>query len=233
MITYRLADSLPAAVLNRISDEVRCVPVQRQEVEKRRRIERWLDQGHGSCALRQAAAAECVVKTWQRFAGERYDLMAWVVMPNHVHVLIWVYEGSPLGKIVQSWKSYTGRRRPSWGSALPGVVETRASLWMRAYWDRSIRNDRHFRAAVEYVHSNPVRARLVNNPKDWPWSSAPTWELALAGSEAVGPNQGAPLLTELSNLRWGTVCALSDRCALSTQIRVMIVSRAHNYYCRP
>lgn len=51
-----------------------------------------------------------MVDTWRHFAGERCDQIAWVVMPNHVHVLIRVYEGVALGKIVQSWKSYTGRQ---------------------------------------------------------------------------------------------------------------------------
>lgn len=88
MITYRLADSLPSGALDQIGDELSSIPIQLQQVEKRRRIQQWLDAGQGCCLLRQAAAAECVVKTWQRFAGERYNLIAWVVMPNHVHVLI-------------------------------------------------------------------------------------------------------------------------------------------------
>ena len=195
MITYRLADSLPAGALNRISHELRLIPKQRQEVEKRRRIEEWLDAGHGCCVLRQPAAAECVVKTWQRFAGERYDLIAWVLMPNHVHVLIRVYERISLGRMVQSWKSYTGRRIAELGLGAPGLAApmgdgTATSPWMRDYLDRFIRDEKHFRAAVEYIHGNPVKARLVNNPEDWPWSSASDWDLALARSEPLDPMQG-------------------------------------------
>ncbi len=118
MITYRLADSLPAGVLIRILEELRTIPKPRQQVEKRRRIEGWLDAGHGCCVLQQPPAAECVVKTWQRFAGERYDLIARVVMPNHVDVLVRAYEGATVGN-VQSWKSYTGRLIAELGLGVP------------------------------------------------------------------------------------------------------------------
>ncbi len=109
-ITYRLADSLPAMALERMDAELGGLPPQQRVREQRRRIEEWLDAGHGCCVLRWPEAAGCVVESWQHFAGERYDLIAWVVMPNHVHVLVRVYEGVPLGKVVQSWKSYTGKR---------------------------------------------------------------------------------------------------------------------------
>jgi putative transposase len=116
--------------------------------------------------------------------------VAGVVMPNHVHVLIKLIDGVPLGKVVQSWKSYTGRR-------IAGMVEdcragARRSqdqksrgIWMRDYWDRYIRDEKHFDAAVEYIHMNPVKAGLVEKAEDWYWSSAGGWgkeaELVLGG----------------------------------------------------
>jgi REP element-mobilizing transposase RayT len=192
-ITYHLADSLPAAILEQVDAELRTLPPERQDSERRRRVEAWLDAGHGSCVLRLPEAAACVVDTWSYFAGERYDLIAWVVMPNHVHVLVRVYEGVPLAKIVQSWKSYTGRRiralmeeERGGGRRIPPITdaESRAGarrsqgrsrgqrVWMREYWDRYVRDERHFRMAVDYIHQNPVKARLVRKAKDWPWSSA-------------------------------------------------------------
>jgi REP element-mobilizing transposase RayT len=115
-----------------------------------------------------------VVDTWQRFAGERYDLIAWVVMPNHVHVLIRTYKGVALGRIVQSWKSYTGRRiRRMMEEGEIGARRFEGKgVWMREYWDRYIRNERHFEAAVRYIHDNPVKAGLAELAEDWPWSSA-------------------------------------------------------------
>ena len=191
-ITYHLADSLPAAVLEQMDAELRTFPPERQDAERRRRVEAWLDAGDGSCVLRLPQAAACVADTWRHFAGERYDLIAWVVMPNHVHVLVRVYEGVPLAKIVQSWKSYTGRRIGALmeesradGQHIPVMMEesrarTRRSqrrsrgqrVWMREYWDRYIRDERHFQMAMDYIHQNPVKAGLVGTAKDWPWSSA-------------------------------------------------------------
>ena len=199
-ITYRLADSLPAEVLVRMEEELRKVAPDRVEVERRRRLEAWLDAGHGCCVLGEPQVAACVVENWRRFDGTRYDLIAWVVMPNHVHVLIRVYEGVSLGKIVQSWKSYTGRRIGKWlksGGLRPGNAERllgiceeksragarrsqerRSPVWMREYWDRYIRDEGHFAAVVDYIHQNPMKAGLVRRAEERAWSSAREWAKA-------------------------------------------------------
>ncbi len=154
MVTYRLGDALPAEVARRRSDELTA----ESDPAYRRRMEAWLDAGHGSCTLRSPAHADLVVDAWRHGDGSRYRLLAWVVMPNHVHVMIRLLGTTPLATIIQSWKSYTGRRLPV--------------AWQREYWDRMIRDDRHARAAVAYIHANPVRAGLCQEPEDWPWSSA-------------------------------------------------------------
>ena len=201
-ITYRLADSLPVAVLEGLTVELRRLPPERQDAERRRQIEDWLDAGHGSCALRVLEAAACVVDTWRRFAGERYDLIAWVVMPNHVHVLIRAYDGVSLAKIVQSWKSYTGRRiRPLMGECrgeaagrAPGLRRrSQEGVWAREYWDRFIRNEQHFNTAVAYIHENPVKAGLVATATDWLWSSAREYAAsAIAEPGSAEPQLGPP-----------------------------------------
>lgn len=61
--------------------------------EGRRKIEALLDKGHGSGILREPLAAACVIENWRHFAGQRYDLIAWVVMPTHFHVMIRPKEG--------------------------------------------------------------------------------------------------------------------------------------------
>jgi putative transposase len=203
-ITYRLADSLPASALERIEAEVRSLPPQQRTRERRRRIEAWLDAGYGCCVLGRPEAAACVVENWRHFAGARYDLIAWVVMPNHVHLLIRVYEGTSLGKVVQSWKSYTGRRigammedgragarRSQAGGSRAGWSsdEVVGGVWMREYWDRYIRDERHFEAVVGYIHDNPVKAGLVKKAEDWPWSSAREWA---EGAELALGDPGGP-----------------------------------------
>ena len=182
-ITYRLADSLPTEVLAWMERDLLNVVPNQANTLRRKHLDTQLDAGHGRCILRDPRAAECVVDTWRRFAGERYDLIAWVVMPNHVHVLIRVYEGMALGKIVQSWKSYTGRkiaqierecragaRRSRGNECRAGARRSQDRVWMREYWDRFIRDERHFSSAVNYIHDNPVRAGLIRRAEDWPWS---------------------------------------------------------------
>jgi len=175
-VTYRLADSLPAHAIEQMLRALDSVPFDLRSIEGRHRTDRMLDRGLGSCVLRDPRAARCVIDNWKWFDGIRYTLIAWVVMPNHVHVLIEVFGTTSLGSIVQSWKSYTGRVI---GQLLAGddiaAPRNRGGVWMREYWDRLIRDDAHLAAAINYIHSNPVRAKLVGTAHDWPWSSASTW----------------------------------------------------------
>ena len=172
-VTYRLADSLPAGVLARLEVDLQAVPRDRREAQRRKRIEDWIDGGWGSCLLREPAAARMVQEAFLHFDEERYRLLAWVVMPNHVHVLFQALESWSMARIVASWKSYTGRRlslgppRSSVALALP-----RRRVWHREYWDRFIRDEEHFQVARDYIHQNPVKAGLVRRAEDWEWSSA-------------------------------------------------------------
>jgi REP element-mobilizing transposase RayT len=147
--------------------------------------------------LGEAACAQIVQDSLLFGDGDRYHLFAWVVMPNHVHVLIEQIPGWPMSKVVQSWKRHTSRQihRLGWssttrpntecksviptgaecnsaipGAAIPGAVIP--ALWQRDYWDRFIRNDRHFQIAKHYIENNPVAAGLATSPEAWPWSSA-------------------------------------------------------------
>lgn len=168
-ITFRLADSLPQQVLHELERELLQQPATLRDRERRKKIEQWLDAGLGCCALRYPQMAEVMQQTLQKFDGERYRLIAWCIMPNHVHVLIETL--TPLAKIVQSWKSFTGRwalaHRAELGLGVPGNA-----FWMREYWDRYIRGEEHFYRVVDYIHNNPVKAGLCENSADWHWSSA-------------------------------------------------------------
>lgn len=169
-VTFHLADSLPQTVLLRFEAELKTLPTGKQDVERRKRVEAWLDAGHGSCVLGKPAIAGMVQQSLLTFDLQRYRLLAWVVMPNHVHVLFEPINGWTIAKIVAAWKKFTARkicddRRDSGeGSAAP--------VWHREYWDRYIRNQRHFEQTVEYIHQNPVKAGLVRRAERWRWSSA-------------------------------------------------------------
>ncbi|MBI4774955.1 MAG: transposase [Deltaproteobacteria bacterium] len=168
-ITFRLADSLPQEKLRRLEKELADRPETERDAVRRRTIEAWLDAGMGCCALGRPQLAALMQETLLKFDGDRYRLLAWCVMPNHVHVLI--EPSARLSKVVQSWKSFTGRwalaHNAELGLGVPGK-----GLWMRDYWDRYIRDEQHMNAVAAYIHSNPVAARLCRSAEEWPWSSA-------------------------------------------------------------
>lgn len=172
-LTFHLADSLPDRALNRMQKEWASKPEPLRKLEKRKHIHRLLDAGFGSCVLRHPLAAECVEESLVYGDGDRYFLLAWVIMPNHVHVLIEQKQRVPLGQIVASWKRHTTKvlkQRGFVGS--PQGKEGRRPFWQRDYWDRYIRNEHHLRNAKTYIEANPVMAGLARCPSEWRWSSA-------------------------------------------------------------
>ncbi|MCX6179009.1 MAG: transposase [Chlorobiales bacterium] len=172
-ITFRLADSLPQEVLKQLELEIASVKEVEREIYRRKSIEKYMDSGMGCCALQHPAMADIVQNTLFAFDGVKYRLIAWCIMPNHVHVLIepLIEPLIELGMIVQSWKSFTGRwamkHNAELGLGVPGK-----SFWMREYWDRYIRNEEHLHTVMEYIHHNPVKAHLCQFPESWQWSSA-------------------------------------------------------------
>jgi len=160
-ITFRLNDALPGTVLQKIDEELRDKP----DSLKRQRLEAYLDAGYGSCVLRTPPIATLVENAFCYFDGVRYHLLAWVVMPNHVHVLIEVIQGYPLGDVIHSWKSFTAKQANK-------ILGKTGAFWQRDYFDRFIRDEAHFANVVYYIHHNPVKAGLVRRAEDWPFSSA-------------------------------------------------------------
>jgi type I restriction enzyme R subunit/putative DNA methylase len=168
-VTFRLVDSLPQKKLKLLSHELAHIEGDRVEIERRKRIEEWLDAGMGCCALAHPEVARFVQNTFLHFHGERYHLHAWCIMPNHVHILIEpMFE---LAAIVQGWKSFTARWILRQNQRLGLQIPESNQFWMREYWDRYIRDANHYQKVVEYIHQNPVKAKLCRVPEDWPWSS--------------------------------------------------------------
>lgn len=160
MVTWRLADALPASRRH----EWESLLAIEDERERRTRLEAYLDLGFGTCHLRDARAAEIVETALLHFEAERYRLAAWMVMPNHVHVLFEMLQ-VPLPQILHCWKRHTALK-------LNQLLGLSGPLWQEEYWDRYMRDETHFTKAMHYVEWNPVKARLVRKPEDWPFSSA-------------------------------------------------------------
>ena len=122
------------------------------------------DRGAGACLLR-GDAATIVEEALLHFDGERYRLLGWCVMPNHVHVLAEQFASASLDRVVHGWKSWTA-------NAINRLHGRTGRLWRREYFDRYMRTDEQFWTTRRYIEMNPVAAGLCHAPHDWPWSSA-------------------------------------------------------------
>jgi len=99
------------------------------------------------------------------FDNEKYKLISWVIMPNHVHFLLRPFENHKLEKIIHSIKSFTAQKANQ-------ILNRRGKFWQEEYFDRYIRNYEHFEKTINYIELNPVKAKLCEKPTDWKFSSA-------------------------------------------------------------
>ncbi len=164
-ITFRLADSLPSVVLAAWQLELATLPEHMGLLERRRRIERALDRGHGEPLLSDPEVGGLVERALLHFDSDRYRMHAWVIMPNHVHVVATPLGAHTLSSITHSWKSFTATEANR-------VLGRRGPFWAPEYFDRAIRGRQHYVDAVSYVEMNPVVAGLCAQPEDWRHSSA-------------------------------------------------------------
>ena len=160
-ITFRLWDALPEDVINHLAAEL----TEETDSVKRARYEQYLNAGYGACYLANERIGNLVEQALFHFDGQRYRLIAWVIMPNHVHVLVEIKSGHPLHRVIHSWKSYTA-------SQANKILGRSGPFWFVDYYDRYIRDELHLAHAIHYIHQNPVSAGLVDQPEQWPFSSA-------------------------------------------------------------
>jgi len=173
-VTFRLWDSMPASrkgewehllAISARSDAPRSGADRSiASREQRVKLEEHLDSSLGECFLREPRVAALVEKVIRFHHGRRFELLAWVVMPNHVHALIQVGQ-TPLTRIVQNWKSIVAVEANK-------LLGRTGRFWQPDYWDRYMRDAGQATKAVRYVENNPVKANFCRTPEDWPFSSA-------------------------------------------------------------
>ncbi len=170
-LTWRLADSLPLARLKQLDAEQKAW-LQAHDLESRSQVEslpeklrheyhrrftavaqEWLDAGEGDCLLRRRDCAQILVDALNYFDGERYLLDAFVVMPNHVHLLVTAHDDWELSKLLHTWKGYSSH-------AINKILERSGSLWQQESWDHIVRSEAQLDHYRRYIRENPVKARL-------------------------------------------------------------------------
>jgi REP element-mobilizing transposase RayT len=157
-MTWRLRDSLPKEVAEKLyADVVSGVP------HARRSFDAALDACHGSCVLRQPRAAAIVVEEILS-PDPTIDVVSFVVMPNHVHLVAAVER--------EGLSEWIGRIKGRSSRAINKLVGVSGPLWQAEYFDRMVRDEVHLEASCRYVEWNPVRAGLCVDPRDFAHSSA-------------------------------------------------------------
>jgi putative transposase len=156
-VVFRTFGSLPNHILAKLGPQ--------NEKPTSAQIDLVLDQSSHDAVFSEPTFAEIMQSALRYFDGDRYDLQAWCVMPNHVHVVFVPSQDALLGNIVKSWKHSVAWR-------INKLRSTRGSVFAPDYFDRYIRNLRQSETAIHYVEANPVKAGLCGRASDWPWGSA-------------------------------------------------------------
>jgi REP element-mobilizing transposase RayT len=182
-VTFRLEDSLPQRVIEswiferhnivKTAEQMKR-PLSKHEEDGTRhlyseKIERYLDVGFGSCFMKNGRIARTVAKALLHFEGQRYNLAAWCVMPNHVHAAVQPFAGmtnpggtpvphTELPEILHSWKSFTAKEANK-------LLRRSGDFWQAEYYDHLIRDEADFLHAIRYILDNPIKAGL----KNWKW----------------------------------------------------------------
>jgi REP element-mobilizing transposase RayT len=199
-LTWRMADSVPESVLRPwLEERARfreshpepwdTATLKTYNTLFTRRMEEWLDAGHGSCALRAPEARAIVERCLRYHQGQRYDLSAWVIMPNHVHVLV---KPLPAGEANESDTDTsvcsedlddTEQTRvsvsrlgschslssilKSWKGISSRQInrdrERNGSFWMDETFDHIVRSESQLLHFRNYIRENPVKAGLGND----------------------------------------------------------------------
>lgn len=158
-VTFRLADSLPLHAMKEIKayDERwlaeyadKWTEQVELEYQRGRAIlgNELLDKALGSCILKQEIVRGVLISALMHFDEVRYRVHAYVIMPNHVHLLIETFEGWRMQDVMRSLKGYSGR-------VINEMLGSKGRVWGRESYDRFIRDEQHFYKVLRYIQNNP------------------------------------------------------------------------------
>ena len=186
-VTWRLADSLPQEKLAELRDQKRQWELKHPKPwsaaeefafhdQFDAQVEAWLNAGMGSCVLRQPEARQGLIDTLHHADGKDYDLLGYVIMPNHVHLLFRLRAGAALEEVIKAWKSVSSRR-------IAKVTGKKGEWWQEGYRDRLIRGPEHLEKVLHYIRRNPVEAELCEGAFVW-------WECGCPRPHSLKADEG-------------------------------------------
>jgi REP element-mobilizing transposase RayT len=181
-VTFRLNGSLPSKVINQLKRERKQIneaqkssndeDIDLKTTNRRSRIfrkyESILDLGDfGPTWLANSDIADIIYEALLYRDEKEYDLYAFCIMPNHVHVVFKLlkkqYEAFPVTSIMKNLKSFTALKANR-------VLDRTGVFWQSESYDRVIRDQDELENTIKYVLANPVKAGLTNNWKEWGFS---------------------------------------------------------------
>jgi len=192
-VTFRLADSLPQYIVNTLKAELEAeiillkkeFPGNTKHISDARKrnfgkFDHQLDaQPYGVCHLKNPEVAEIIVKKLEEYSGSLYDLHAFSIMPNHVHVLfsmaaqvvdeqgIWPYDTLQhyvqLDKVMQLIKGGSS-------FSINKLLGRKGKLWFKDSYDHFVRKEEEWLNIANYILQNPVKAGLAKKWEAWPFN---------------------------------------------------------------
>jgi len=121
--------------------------------------------------------------------SQGFKLLGYVIMPDHLHLMIWPQAKAVVSSFMRSFKEFTAKRIiqlaevegiTDWLTAFRQAgAETGRSknkVWQDSYWDENVFTEDFLKQKLQYMHFNPVRAELVAQPEDYPYSSYRSYE---------------------------------------------------------
>lgn len=185
--TFRLADSIPRFVLEswelsrriwleahgiqlkwQVEDperyaaayhQVHEIERQRYEKEQAKQLHVELDRCHGCCVLQDKAVSECVAEALM-FEADHWWVGDFVIMPNHVHLLVQPLSGFPLEESLGSIKKFVSRQLKTLDRERERWMLPEGSLWQHESYDRIVRDDTELGQYRKYIANNPSKAKL-------------------------------------------------------------------------
>ena len=158
-VTFRLADSLPQSKIAELTElKNKFISNHPKPWDKYEKFAYWnligpvesklLDAGYGSCILKIPEIRSIVSDTLKYNDGNKYRLIAYVIMPNHVHVLFELLGNNCIECVMKSIKGYCSRK-------INELTGGSGSVWMKEYFDRIVRDASHLKSYIGYILNNP------------------------------------------------------------------------------
>lgn len=152
-ITFRLGDAIPTDVIEKYMFECdQCSTDEllkgQREIMLHNKMMEYMDACHGECLLKYAATRVIIEEAFEYLSKYKCNIHAYVIMPNHVHILLDAFHGETVQSIMHTLKRYTSLK-------INKLWHRSGKLWQREYFDRIIRSESHYAHAITYIRNNP------------------------------------------------------------------------------